>query len=59
MSEEEAEGPVRLPDESLWIMFESALPFRPSPWAAGSPLLDRGFGALFEGMRSRFDANRP
>ena len=59
MSEQEAEGPVRLPDESLWIMFESALPFRPSRWATSSPLVDRGFGALFEGMRSRFDAGRP
>jgi homogentisate 1,2-dioxygenase len=59
MSEEDAEGPVRLPDESLWIMFESALPFRPSRWATSSPLVDRGFGALFEGMRSRFDASRP
>ena len=59
MSEAEAEGPVRLPDESLWIMFESALPFRPSRWANRSPLVDRGFGALFEGMRSRFDPGRP
>ena len=58
MSEEEAEGPVRLPDESLWIMFESALPFRPSRWATSSPLVDRGFAALFEGMRSRFNAGR-
>ena len=49
-------GRVRLPDESLWIMFESALPFRPSRWATSSPLVDPGFAALFEGMRSRFDA---
>ena len=52
-------GSRRLPDESLWIMFESAMPFRPSRWATRTPLVDRGFGALFEGMRSRFDASRP
>jgi homogentisate 1,2-dioxygenase len=59
LSKEKAEGPRRLPDESVWIMFESALPFRLSAWAKGSPLVDPGFLALFEGMRSRFDPNRP
>ncbi len=55
MSAENAEGPRRLPDESLWIMFESALPFEPSAWAKASPLVDPSFAALFEGMRTRFD----
>jgi homogentisate 1,2-dioxygenase len=59
MSEEKAEGPRRLPDDSLWIMFESALQFRPTAWAKSSPLVDRTFAALFEGMRSRFDPSRP
>lgn len=59
MSEEAAEGPRRLSDESLWIMFESALPFRSSAWANSSPLVDRGFAKQFEGMRSRFDPSRP
>jgi homogentisate 1,2-dioxygenase len=48
------EGPQRLPDESIWIMFESALPFRSSTWARETPLVDRAFLSLFEGMRSRF-----
>ena len=58
MSEEKSEGPKRLPDESLWIMFESALQFRPSEWAKSSSLVDRTFPALFEGMRSRFDPTK-
>ena len=59
MPEEKAEGPVRLPDDSVWIMFESALPFRPTAWAKGTPLVDRDFLALFEGLRPRFDPSRP
>lgn len=53
-----AEGPRRLPDESLWIMFESALPFRSSAWSRETPLLDRDFLSLFEGMPSRFEGPR-
>ena len=53
--DELAEGPRRLPDESLWIMFESALPFRSTAWARETPLIDLEFLAQFEGMRSRFD----
>ncbi len=59
LSEEKAEGPHRLHDESLWMMFESALPFRTSAWAKGSHLVDDTFSKLFEGMRSRFDPRRP
>jgi homogentisate 1,2-dioxygenase len=55
MDEAEAEGPHRLPDESLWIMFESALHFRLSEWARSTPLVDRDFYKMFEGMKSRFD----
>jgi homogentisate 1,2-dioxygenase len=51
----EHEGPRRLADASLWIMFESALPFRTTRWARETPLVDAGFASLFEGMRSRFD----
>jgi homogentisate 1,2-dioxygenase len=50
-----AEAPRRIPDESLWIMFESALPFRTTAWARETPLVDAEFGKLFEGMRRRFD----
>jgi homogentisate 1,2-dioxygenase len=59
LSEEAAEGPRRLSDESLWIMFESALPFRTSKWARDTPLVDAEFAKLWEGMRSRFDPTRP
>jgi homogentisate 1,2-dioxygenase len=53
-----AEAPRRIPDESLWIMFESALPFRLAPWARETPLADAGFLALFEGAPSRFRPDR-
>ena len=59
LDREKAEGPRRLPDESLWIMFESALPFRETAWARETPLLDPTFLPMFEGMRSRFDPKRP
>jgi homogentisate 1,2-dioxygenase len=52
MPDAEHEGPRRLPDSSLWVMFESALPFRPTPWARATP--DPHFLTHFEGMRSRF-----
>jgi hypothetical protein len=56
MPDDQHEGPRRLPDSSLWIMFESALPFRPTAWARTTPLLDRGFLEHFEHMRKRFTA---
>jgi homogentisate 1,2-dioxygenase len=59
MPDEEHEGPHRMPDESLWIMFESALPFRPSEWARTTSLVDKDFLTLFDGMRCRFDPSRP
>lgn len=55
MPDEKHEGPQRLPDESLWIMFESALPFRPSEWARTTTLLDPSFLDLFANMRCRFE----
>ncbi|MBX3230217.1 MAG: homogentisate 1,2-dioxygenase [Labilithrix sp.] len=55
LAEADAEGPRRLSDDSVWIMFESALPFRLTEWARRTELVDRDFGKLFEGMRSRFD----
>ena len=58
LTQEEAEGPRRLPDESVWIMFESALHFRLSAWAKSTPLVDQGFGKLFEGMKPRFDPTK-
>jgi homogentisate 1,2-dioxygenase len=59
MSDDAHAGPRRIPDESLWIMFESALPFRLTPWARETPLVDAGFLSQFEGMRNRFDPTKP
>jgi homogentisate 1,2-dioxygenase len=59
LPDERAEGPRRLPDESLWIMFESAMPFRSTAWARESPLVDADFLALFQGMKSRFSRGGP
>lgn len=51
--------PQRIPDASLWAMFESALPFRTTKWAREPPLVDASFDALFTGMKKRFDPSRP
>jgi homogentisate 1,2-dioxygenase len=51
--------PRRIPDESLWAMFESALPFRSTAWARETPLVDRAFPELFKGAKARFDPTRP
>lgn len=56
--DEVAEGPRRLSDESLWIMFESALPFRFTAWAEGTPVRDATFLSHFEGMKMRFTGAR-
>jgi len=59
LPDDHVDAPRRLPDESLWAMFESALPFRSTAWARETPLVDAKFLELFEGMRSRFDPKRP
>jgi homogentisate 1,2-dioxygenase len=51
--------PRRGPDDSLWVMFESALPFRSTAWARETPLVDGDFLRLFEGTRTWFDPKRP
>jgi homogentisate 1,2-dioxygenase len=55
LPEDHVDPPRRLPDESLWAMFESALPFRLTSWARETTLVDPTFLALFDGMKSRFD----
>jgi homogentisate 1,2-dioxygenase len=50
----QTDAPVRLSDASLWIMFESALPFRTTRWARDTELVDRGFLDAFAGMKKRF-----
>jgi homogentisate 1,2-dioxygenase len=51
--------PRRGPDESLWLMFESAMPFRSTAWARQTPLVDGDFLRLFEGTKTWFDPKRP
>jgi hypothetical protein len=51
--------PRRGTDESLWAMFESALPFRSTAWARETPLVDGDFLRLFEGAKTWFDPKRP
>ncbi len=46
--------PRRIPDASLWVMFESALAFRTTAWARETDRVDTPFLELFKGMRSRF-----
>ncbi len=55
---EDDDQPERIPDESLWVMFESALPFRLTQWARETPLFDGKFLDLFRGMKSRFNPKR-
>jgi len=57
LPDEVAERPNRISDDSLWIMFESALPFRTTRWALESPTLDPTFLSLFGPVRRRFRSN--
>ncbi len=57
-TDEVADVPRRSPDASLWIMFESALPFRLTRWAEETEHKDGAFAALFEGVKSHFDPMR-
>lgn len=58
LPDDHEEAPQRIPDDSLWAMIESALPFRTTQWARDTDLVDPTFLAAFEGMRSRFDPKR-
>jgi homogentisate 1,2-dioxygenase len=59
LPDDHVDAPRRIPDGSLWVMFESALPFRETAWARETPLVDAGFLDLFTGMRKRFDPAVP
>ncbi|HUS65356.1 MAG TPA: iron-containing alcohol dehydrogenase, partial [Kofleriaceae bacterium] len=54
LPDEIADRPTRMSDDSLWIMFESALPFRLTRWAKETETLDATFGDLFGPVRRRF-----
>jgi homogentisate 1,2-dioxygenase len=55
LTEDAAEKPRRLSDDSLWIMFESALPFRLTAWAEETPLRDTAFLAMFANPKRHFE----
>ena len=57
-TDEQVDTPERVSDDSLWVMFESALPFRSTEWARNTPLRDTRFHELFTGMKSRFHPDR-
>jgi homogentisate 1,2-dioxygenase len=54
LPDEVADKPMRMSDDSLWIMFESALPFRLTRWARETEIRDATFGDLFGAVRRRF-----
>jgi homogentisate 1,2-dioxygenase len=54
LSDEDANRPSRTPDDSLWFQFESALPFRLTPWAQQSPQRDFGWPRTWGVHRNRF-----
>jgi homogentisate 1,2-dioxygenase len=58
LTDDAADAPRRLPDASLWIMFESALPFRLTRWAQETDQRDSDFAKLFDGTKSHFDPTR-
>ncbi|HEY8078700.1 MAG TPA: iron-containing alcohol dehydrogenase [Labilithrix sp.] len=57
-SDAQADAPNRIPDESLWIMFESAMPFRTTRWAQSTDLVDATFDSLFADPKSHFGQAR-
>jgi homogentisate 1,2-dioxygenase len=58
-SDAEADRPRRIPDESLWIMFESSFPLQLTAWALEGENRERDFRELYRGYRSRFDPSDP
>jgi homogentisate 1,2-dioxygenase len=51
---EAGEEPRRLPDESLWVMFESVLGLRVTPWALASSNRDDTYHDLWKDMPATF-----
>jgi len=49
----QADKPHRIPDNSLWIMFETSMMLRFTPWALGNT--EDNFRRIHEGYHSRFD----
>lgn len=53
-----SDEPRRIPDDSLWIQFESRYSTRVAPWVLESPERDRDFRDAYEDMDVRFDPKR-
>ena len=49
-SDDQADKPVRIPDRSVWIMFESIFQLKVMPWMLDAEHRDRDFRAIYEGM---------
>ncbi len=52
-----SDAPSRMSDETLWVQFESKLPFRVTPWALDAPHRDRAYAKVFR-YSSRFRPTR-
>jgi homogentisate 1,2-dioxygenase len=50
-SDDEADRPSRIPDDSLWIQFESGYGLKVMPWMLDHPARDRDHLAAFSGFR--------
>lgn len=57
--DEATNKPLRLSDDSLWIMFESTLQLRMTPWALEGAERDTEFRKLFSGYARTFDPSKP
>jgi homogentisate 1,2-dioxygenase len=55
LSEEAADRPHRLSDDSLWFQFESALPFHPTRWAKEGDTRVRDWVQRWGAHSARFD----
>ena len=49
-SDESADRPMRIPDDSVWIMFESVFQLKVMPWMLEAEHRDRDFRAIYEDM---------
>lgn len=53
-----SDEPQRVPDDSLWIQFESRYSTRLAPWVMSSPERDMSFRDSWKSMDVRFDPKR-
>lgn len=58
LEDEVADRPHRGSDESLWLMFESALQVRATRWALEAPHKDTAYRSLYDDFQVRFDPQK-